>query len=195
MLGNSHIKHYAKTHSLIHPFIPEKVTNYEGHPILSYGLVEAGYDIRLDRVYVVKQAKNYRYIDPKRPETCIKEEVTLNYDEQGIWFLAQPKQTYLGVSIEHIDMPPNVKAIAFPKSTYARCHLVCHVTPIEPGWHGYLTIEFVNLGDRPIKTYINEGFVSLLFFDIGENIIYVGGYQGQGAQAYLAGEKVLEDEF
>lgn len=203
MLGNSLIKHYVQTQELISPFVSKKVSNLDtGEPILSYGLVEAGYDIRLDRVFTVKKDKKHGYIDPKDPTSGVKGEVIMRYEngvddiEQGaIWFLAQPKQTYLGTSLEHINMPPNVKAIVFPKSTYARCHVICHVTPLEPGWHGYITIEFVNLGDYPVKVYINEGFASILFFDVGEELNYQGIYQGQGAQVYLAGEKVLDDEF
>ena len=30
------------------------------------------------------------------------------------------------------------------KSTYARCGIIVNVTPLEPGWEGFVTLEFSN---------------------------------------------------
>ncbi len=193
MLGTSVIKDLIQNSKLFDRFALQKVSSWGKGKVMSYGLIEAGYDIRLAKVY--RTYPTGKYIDPKDPDSVALVELRdYSIDETGQFFIAEPFGTYLGVSLEHIAMPDNIKAVVSSKSSYARCHVIAHVTPIEPGWHGYLTIELVNLSAHPVKVYLNEGFVSLMFFDIGEDNPYTGGYQGQGARAYVSGEDV-EEEF
>jgi len=49
------------------------------------------------------------------------------------------------------------------KSTMARVGINCLVTPLEPGWEGYLTLEFANTTPLPAKIYANEGACQFLF--------------------------------
>ncbi|MDX1917452.1 MAG: dCTP deaminase, partial [Rickettsiaceae bacterium] len=49
------------------------------------------------------------------------------------------------------------------KSTYARCGIIVNVTPLEPGWEGYVTLEFSNTTPLPAKIYANEGACQFLF--------------------------------
>ena len=55
--------------------------------------------------------------------------------------------------------------ICLGKSTYARCGIIVNVTPLEPEWEGYVTLEFSNTTPLPAKIYANEGVAQMIFFE------------------------------
>jgi dCTP deaminase len=70
------------------------------------------------------------------------------------------------------------------KSTYARTGIVTNVTPFEPGWEGFVTLEISNTTPLPAKIYANEGIAQVLFLEADEEceVSYAdrdGKYQGQ----------------
>ena len=74
--------------------------------------------------------------------------------------------------------------VCLGKSTYARCGLIVNVTPFEPEWEGYVTLEISNTTPLPAKVYANEGLAQVLFFEADEpcDQSYAdkkGKYQGQ----------------
>ena len=69
-------------------------------------------------------------------------------------------------------------------STYARCGIIINVTPFEPQWEGFVTLEISNTTPLPAKIYANEGIAQVLFFEADEEceISYAdkkGKYQKQ----------------
>jgi len=62
-------------------------------------------------------------------------------------------------------MPSDVLAICLGKSTYARCGIIENVTPFEPGFEGFITIEISNTTPLPAKIYANEGIAQVLFLE------------------------------
>jgi deoxycytidine triphosphate deaminase len=69
-------------------------------------------------------------------------------------------------------------------STYARCGIIVNVTPLEPEWEGFVTLEFSNTTPLPAKIYANEGVAQVIFFESDEvcETSYKdrgGKYQGQ----------------
>jgi hypothetical protein len=69
-------------------------------------------------------------------------------------------------------------------STYARCGIIVNVTPFEPEWEGYVTLEISNTTPLPARIYSNEGIAQVLFFEADEpcDISYAdkkGKYQSQ----------------
>ena len=90
----------------------------------------------------------------------------------------------LGRSVEYFKIPRNVMCICTGKSTYARCGIITNVTPFEPEWEGYVTLEISNTTPLPAKIYANEGIAQVLFFESDEAcaVSYAdrqGKYQGQ----------------
>lgn len=64
------------------------------------------------------------------------------------------------------------------------CGIITNVTPLEPGWEGFVTLEISNTTPLPAKVYANEGIAQVLFFEGDEEceISYAdkkGKYQGQ----------------
>jgi deoxycytidine triphosphate deaminase len=69
-------------------------------------------------------------------------------------------------------------------STYARCGIIVNVTPFEPEWEGFVTLEISNTTPLPARIYSNEGIAQVLFFEADEEceISYAdkqGKYQKQ----------------
>jgi dCTP deaminase len=86
--------------------------------------------------------------------------------------------------VEYFRIPRSVLTICLGKSTYARCGIITNVTPFEPEWEGYATLEISNTTPLPAKIYANEGIAQVLFFEADEmcKISYAdkkGKYQGQ----------------
>jgi dCTP deaminase len=62
------------------------------------------------------------------------------------------------------------------KSTYARCGIITNVTPFEPEWEGYVTLEISNTTPLPAKIYANEGIAQVLFFEADEDDVCAVSY-------------------
>jgi deoxycytidine triphosphate deaminase/intein/homing endonuclease len=74
--------------------------------------------------------------------------------------------------------------IVVHNSTYARCGIITNVTPFEPEWEGFVTLEISNTTPLPAKIYAREGVAQVLFFESDEAcaVSYAdrqGKYQGQ----------------
>jgi dCTP deaminase len=78
--------------------------------------------------------------------------------------IVPPNSFALARSMEYFRIPRDVITICLGKSTYARCGIIVNVTPLEPEWEGYLTLEISNTTPLPAKIYANEGLAQLLFF-------------------------------
>ena len=95
-----------------------------------------------------------------------------------------PNSFALARTVEYFRIPRSTITICLGKSTYARCGIIVNVTPFEPEWEGYVTLEISNTTPIPAKIYANEGIAQVLFFegDEGCEISYAdkkGKYQKQ----------------
>jgi dCTP deaminase len=149
------IRKMCAERKMIDPFV-ERV---EGAGCISYGLSSYGYDIRLADEYKIFTNVYGAIVDPKafNPKSFV--------DYKGPHCVIPPNSFALARSVEHFDIPRNVLAICLGKSTFARCGIIVNVTPLEPGWRGYLTIEISNTTPLPAKVYSNEGIAQLLFLE------------------------------
>jgi dCTP deaminase len=79
-----------------------------------------------------------------------------------------PNSFALARSVEYFRIPRSVLTLCIGKSTYARCGIIVNVTPFEPEWEGYVTLEISNTTPLPAKIYANEGLAQVLFFESAE---------------------------
>jgi dCTP deaminase len=102
---------------------------------------------------------------------------------QGDVCIIPPNSFALARTVEYFRVPRNVITLCVGKSTYARCGIIVNVTPFEPAWEGFVTLEISNTTPLPAKIYANEGIAQVLFFEGEEpEISYAdrqGKYQGQ----------------
>jgi dCTP deaminase len=145
---------------------------------ISYGLSSYGYDLRIADEFKIFTNINNTIVDPKNfdPRSFV--------DYQGPVCIVPPNSFALGRSVEYFKIPRNVLTICVGKSTYARCGIITNVTPFEPEWEGYVTLEISNTTPLPAKIYANEGIAQVLFFQSDEacQTSYAdrqGKYQGQ----------------
>jgi dCTP deaminase len=193
LLNDKEISKLAEN-DIFMPFVGEKMrTLDDGTKAISYGLSQAGYDIRLspDHFLVVDgktvKGTNKGELDAKLFNNTIPYEAPLVHSKDGEYFRLPPHSYGLGVSLELISMPSDIIGICDGKSTYARCGVIINVTPIEPGWAGHLTISISNPTAFPVRIYANEGIVQVMLMRINEvENAYTGNYQNQGANVQLA---------
>ena len=145
---------------------------------ISYGLSSYGYDLRIADEFKIFTNINNTIVDPKAfdPRSFV--------DYQGLVCIVPPNSFALGRSVEYFKIPRNVLTICVGKSTYARCGIITNVTPFEPEWEGFVTLEISNTTPLPAKIYANEGIAQVLFFQSDEacQTSYAdrqGKYQGQ----------------
>ena len=145
---------------------------------ISYGVTSYGYDVRVDRHFKVFTNARCAVVDPKnfdpRSFVDIKAEVCV----------IPPNSFALASTIEYFRIPRDVLTVCLGKSTYARCGIIVNVTPFEPEWEGYVTLEISNTTPLPAKIYANEGIAQVLFFEGREEpeVSYAdkkGKYQAQ----------------
>src|SRR5690606_26521112 len=89
-------------------------------------------------------------------------------DLKGEVCIIPPNSFVLARSVEYFRIPRSVLTICLGKSSYARCGLIVNVTPFEPEWEGYVTLEISNTTPLPAKIYANEGIAQVLFFEADE---------------------------
>jgi dCTP deaminase len=143
---------------MIDPFHNGQITK----GVISYGVGSYGYDMRLSDDFKVFTTVNNTLIDPKSLS------VNSFVDFKSDFCIIPPNSFVLGKSVEYFRIPRDVLVICLGKSTYARCGLVVNVTPLEPEWEGYVTIEISNTGPLPAKIYANEGIAQLIFMQGSE---------------------------
>lgn len=168
------IKKMAKEHSMIEPFAENQVR--EG--AISYGVSSYGYDIRVADEFKIFTNVFSAVVDPKDfdPRSMV--------DFKGNVCVIPPNSFALARTVEYFRIPRGVLTVCLGKSTYARCGIIVNVTPFEPEWEGFVTLEISNTTPLPAKIYANEGIAQVLFFEADEEcqISYAdkkGKYQRQ----------------
>ena len=154
------IRKESLTNKIIDPFVDHLVReDKEGNKIVSYGLSSFGYDIRVAGEFKVFTNVHNGVVDPK--EFQADTFVDILTDE----CIIPPNSFALARSIEYFRIPRTILAFCIGKSTYARCGIIVNVTPFEPGWEGYVTLEISNTTPCPVKVHANEGIAQVVFFE------------------------------
>lgn len=145
---------------------------------VSYGLSEAGYDIR------IKQKIEFN------PDTT---PFTLMVDDKPVLNqkgnIAGGRFT-IASAIEEFDMPKNLVGVVHDKSTWARKGLSVSNTVIESGWKGFLTLELVFNGYDPLIIPAGAGIAQVIFHQTIEERAYEGKYQNQENMPVAARDSV-----
>lgn len=168
------IRKMATEHRMIEPFSEGQVRN----GVISYGVSSYGYDIRVAQEFKIFTNVFGATVDPKQfdPKSMV--------DYVGEVCVIPPNSFALARTVEYFRIPRKVLTVCLGKSTYARCGIIVNVTPFEPEWEGYVTLEISNTTPLPARIYANEGIAQVLFFEADEecHVSYAdkkGKYQGQ----------------
>ena len=154
----------VQENGIIEPFFDRLIRHNEsGERIVSYGLSSFGYDIRVSDEFKVFTNVYNTVVDPKQ----FTEDAFVEMKCDAC--IIPPNSFALARSVEYFRIPRNVLALCIGKSTYARCGIIVNVTPFEPKWEGYVTIEISNTTPLPAKIYANEGIAQVLFYECHED--------------------------
>lgn len=148
--------------------VPDRKISKHG---VSYGLGEAGYDIR------IKQDITFYRLFGLIPMVKVVD---------GNQVSRHLGKFTLASAIEKFNMSPSCVAIVHDKSTWARRALSVFNTVIEPGWKGYLTLELVYHGRKKLHIPAGSGIAQVLFHLVQEPANYNGKYQNQENQPVAA---------
>jgi dCTP deaminase len=164
--SDSWIRRMAREHRMIEPFVDGQVR--EG--AISYGVSSYGYDMRVAPEFRIFTNVLSVIVDPKHFDA----RSFVEFD--GDVCIVPPNSFALARSVEYFRIPRNVLTICLGKSTYARCGIITNVTPFEPEWEGYVTLEISNTTPLPAKIYANEGICQVLFFEADDDDICQTSY-------------------
>lgn len=156
--SDSWIKQMAREHKMIEPFEERQIKAENGKRVISYGLSSYGYDLRVGRKFKLFTNIYTSLVDPKN----FQEDSFV--DIEGDYCIIPPNSFALAMSVEYFKIPRDVLTLCIGKSTYARCGIIVNVTPFEPEWEGYVTLEISNTTPLPAKIYANEGLAQVLFY-------------------------------
>ena len=152
------IRKMALSQEMIKPFAESHLSRKK----ISYGLSSYGYDIRVADEFKVFTNVNTTIVDPKKfdPRSLV--------NVKGNFCIIPPNSFVLARTVEYFKIPRNILTICLGKSTYARCGIIVNVTPFEPEWEGFATLEISNTTPLPAKIYANEGIAQIIFLEADE---------------------------
>ena len=153
VLSDRWIKKMAIEKDMIKPFISKQMTGNN----ISYGLSSSGYDARVSDDFKIFTDVDSATVDPKNFKK------TSFVSRKSKECVIPPNSFALASTVEYFKIPDDIMVICLGKSTYARCGIIVNVTPLEPGWEGYVTLEFSNTTPLPAKIYANEGAAQFIF--------------------------------
>jgi dCTP deaminase len=149
------IRRMALEQRMIEPFESSQMRS----GVISYGVSSYGYDMRVAREFKIFTNVHSPIVDPKQFDARSFVEF------EGDVCIIPPNSFALARSVEYFRIPRTVLTVCVGKSTYARCGIITNVTPFEPEWEGFVTLEISNTTPLPARIYANEGIAQVLFFE------------------------------
>jgi dCTP deaminase len=148
------IKRMALEHGMIEPFVESQSRT----GVVSFGVSSYGYDIRVADEFKVFTNIYNTVVDPKNfdPKSFV--------DIKADVCIIPPNSFALARTIEYFRIPRDILTVCLGKSTYARCGIIVNVTPFEPEWEGFVTLEISNTTPLPARIYANDGLCQIIFF-------------------------------
>lgn len=155
---------------------------------VTYGLGEAGYDIRLKQGLYFCPAGSHELAQvgvnrdggfvPIMGKISPYDHI-VTFDENYHQVKITEGRFILGSTVEEFDMPNGLVGIVHDKSTWARQGLSVFNTVIEPGWKGFLTLELAFKGRKGRFLPRGTGIAQVIFHQTSDSARYTGRYQNQ----------------
>jgi dCTP deaminase len=134
-------------------------------PLADGAVQPASVDVRVDSSFLVFQNHRYPFIDVREAQPDLTSLVEV---EDGAPFILHPGEFVLGATLERVALGDDIVASIEGKSSLGRLGLLIHSTAgwIDPGWDGYVTLEFSNVANLPITIYPGMKVGQIAFFEL-----------------------------
>jgi dCTP deaminase len=151
---------------LVDPFVPEHVQ-------------PASIDLCLHNEFIIFDSHKGLFIDLDQVHDDSARKIVKG---EGKGFILHPGEFILGATMEKVSCPNNIVARLEGKSSLGRLGILIHVTAgfVDPGWHGRLTLEILNVRKVPIILRPGLPFCQISFQYMAgpASKPYAGKYQG-----------------
>jgi len=139
----------------------------------------AGFDLRLGEVYELLEEKDgfLGIEERKTPES----KLVAKFDEVAAetFFIFEIGKYYLIKTVERVNLPLNLTALIYPRTTLFRSGLALFNGQVAPGYCGELTFGLSNLGKSNMKVALGSRVVHVMFHEVlGEGNEYRGQWKG-----------------
>lgn len=162
ILADHEIEMFCIQHDMVVPYRPDN-------------LQPASIDVALHDSFRTFEPHDEGFVDLDKPVDITK---AVKRDR----FVLHPGEFVLGVTEEVVTIPHNIVARIEGKSSIGRLGLAIHVTAgfIDPGFHGRVTLEMVNLNKLPIILRAGKlvAQISFQYMNCTPRKSYQGRYQG-----------------
>ena len=166
VLGVKKILELVRKKKLVENLAKRELENPEG----------AGFDLRIGELYKIE---GHGFLGVNERETP-KMELMARYEEGKIHKVELYPRTYYALkTVEEVNMPENVLALATPRSTLFRSGVYIFGGQVPPGYKGGLTMGIYNFRDVPFELEMGARVIHIMFFQVeGGSNLYRGQWQG-----------------
>lgn len=184
ILNDLEIRRRCQTENLVVPYAKENIQ-------------PASIDLRLGNEFVTFTTHSSPLDVARRQEDLIED--TRSYTIKSEFINLNPSTFMLGVTAETVSMPDDLVGRVEGKSSLGRLGLAVHVTAgfIDPGFSGPITLEFVNMSQRPFTLTAGMLICQLSFHVMSApaDKPYVGRYQNAtGVEASKYGNPIAKEK-
>ena len=136
----------------------------------------AGFDLRMGEVF---ELEGEGYLGIEERDTPKTKSVARYEEGKNNYFIFESGSYYLIKTIERVNLPIDLMAIIFPRTTLFRSGLALFNGQVAPGYCGELTFGLANLGKSKIKIELGARVVHITFHQVlGKGSQYRGQWQG-----------------
>lgn len=164
---------------------------FNGRWVPKYRLVDE-WGLRLG-MYTARPNNSRRHFDLDQMENSLWNMLPLDAGEPALPGFPAQADNHKVISVRALPGDHDVFCLTVPETgNFAlesgvfvhNCGIIVNVTPFEPEWAGFVTLEISNTTPLPAKIYANEGLAQVLFFEADEEceVSYAdkkGKYQNQ----------------
>ncbi len=153
-LGHDEILERIRTQKLVENYLQESVQG-------------SGIDLRIDRLLELDGGAYFGKKELRLPTVSKRD------------FILDPDGYYLMVTMERVNMPPDLVAFMFNRSSLFRSGVSLRTAVIDPGYRGELTVGIKNEGRYGVELEKGARVLQLVFSRVsGPTKGYRGRYQG-----------------
>jgi deoxycytidine triphosphate deaminase len=133
-----------------------------------------GFDLRLSGVHTIEGQGSLLLETRQTPKAT-----PVHPDSEGVFALG-PKRWYLVTTMERMNLPSNMAAVIFPRSTLFRSGVELHTSITPPGYEGQLTFGLSVSHPEGFRIALGARFCHLVLMQVRRGATKYRGQWNQG---------------